>query len=165
MTLVFDSFKTPLGDMTAVFSDDALCLLDFSDGAERIDTLLRQRFPDYEKIHAPNPHGIRNKVAAYFKGERQAFEGQKLDTKGTAFQQSVWRALQKIPYGKTLSYSELAEAVGRPNAVRAVGNANGRNPIAIIIPCHRVIAINGALAGYAGGITRKQKLLQLEGAQ
>ncbi|MBM7059280.1 methylated-DNA--[protein]-cysteine S-methyltransferase [Pseudomonas sp. UL073] len=99
----------------------------------------------------------------YFAGQRERFE-LRLAPSGTAFQQQVWQALQEIPYGRTWSYSELARHIGKPEAVRAVGTANGANPIAIVIPCHRVIGANGTLTGYAGGVERKQQLLQLEGA-
>lgn len=99
----------------------------------------------------------------YFAGKRRRFEV-RLAPRGTAFQQAVWQALQAIPYGRTCSYSELAGVIGRPHAVRAVGTANGANPISIIVPCHRVIGRNGRLTGYAGGLPRKQQLLELEGA-
>ena len=164
MNLILDSLDTPIGEMTAVFSGNALCYLDFSDCPDRLAGILKKRFPMREMKSKTNPGCIRDKVSAYFKGDVNAFEGVKLDTGGTVFQQSVWRALMKIPHGRTISYSELAENVNNPKAVRAVGSANGQNPIAIIIPCHRVIASTGALAGYAGGIERKQKLLELEGA-
>lgn len=99
----------------------------------------------------------------YFAGRRQVFE-LPLAPQGTAFQQSVWKALQKIPYGQTSYYSRLAEQLGKPKAVRAVGTANGANPISVIIPCHRVIGRDGSLTGYAGGLHRKAQLLTLEGA-
>jgi methylated-DNA-[protein]-cysteine S-methyltransferase len=98
----------------------------------------------------------------YFAGKRRQFE-LRLVPKGTAFQQAVWQALLAIPYGRTCSYSELASVIGRPKAVRAVGTANGANPISIIVPCHRVIGRDGSLTGYAGGLPRKQQLLELEG--
>ncbi len=97
----------------------------------------------------------------YFRGGRSQFDIP-MQMKGTAFQQAVWHTLMKIPYGITRTYKEIAEAVGRPYAVRAVGTAIGRNPISIIVPCHRVIASNGGLAGFAGGLDRKQLLLHLE---
>ncbi len=99
----------------------------------------------------------------YFAGQRQHFQ-LRLAPLGTPFQQEVWQALQKIPFGRTCSYAELAMRIQRPKAVRAVGTANGANPIAVVIPCHRVIGSNGTLTGYAGGLERKQLLLQLEGA-
>ncbi|MFZ6046543.1 methylated-DNA--[protein]-cysteine S-methyltransferase [Pseudomonas sp. CR3202] len=100
----------------------------------------------------------------YFQGRLKRFD-LRLAPRGTAFQQQVWRALQDIPYGRTTSYSELAESIGRPKSVRAVGTANGANPIAIVIPCHRVIGRDGSLTGYAGGLSRKALLLKLEGVK
>lgn len=100
---------------------------------------------------------------AYFRGARQTFAINLL-LQGTAFQQQVWRQLRTIPYGKTASYQEIAAAIGNPNAGRAVGGANGRNPIAIIIPCHRILGRNGKLVGYGGGLWRKEWLLQHEKA-
>jgi methylated-DNA-[protein]-cysteine S-methyltransferase len=99
----------------------------------------------------------------YFAGRRCRFDLSLDLSAGTPFQQSVWRGLLQIPYGATLSYGQLAQNLGKPAAVRAVGAANGRNPISIIVPCHRVVASDGALTGYAGGVSNKQKLLDLEG--
>lgn len=102
-------------------------------------------------------------LSEYFKGERKDFN-LPLDIKGTPFQKNVWSELQKIPYGKTVSYKDIAKKVSSEKAVRAVGTANGRNPLSIVVPCHRVIASNGTLSGYAGGMNIKAKLLQLEQA-
>ena len=102
-------------------------------------------------------------LAAYFAGELREFR-LALDPRGTEFQMRVWRYLETIPYGQTRSYMQIAEAIGSPRAVRAVGAANGANPIAIVIPCHRVIGANGKLVGYGGGLALKQRLLELEGA-
>ncbi len=167
MNLTFDSFETPLGEMTAAGTEaGALCLLDFSDCRDRWQGILQRRFGSYEHVNQNNPQGIRDRMTEYFTGSdpRTAFDGVRIDIDGTPFQRTVWKALQGIPYGETISYSELANRAASPKAVRAVGSANGRNPVAIIIPCHRVIARDGSLAGYAGGVTRKRKLLALEGA-
>ncbi|CAM4230193.1 Methylated-DNA--protein-cysteine methyltransferase, constitutive [Mycobacterium basiliense] len=102
-----------------------------------------------------------DQLNAYFAGDRTDFDVE-LDLRGTEFQQRVWKALLAIPYGETRSYGEIAEQVGAPGAARAVGLANGRNPIAIIVPCHRVIGASGKLTGYGGGLDRKQTLLELE---
>jgi methylated-DNA-[protein]-cysteine S-methyltransferase len=104
---------------------------------------------------------VREQLAAYFDGELAAFD-LPLDLRGTAFQQRVWAALQEIPYGATVSYGELATTIGQPTAVRAVGLANGRNPISIVVPCHRVVGSTGSLTGYGGGVERKRALLDLE---
>ncbi len=100
-------------------------------------------------------------ITEYFAGKRKAFD-LKLQFSGTDFQQQVWRQLTKIPYGKTVSYRDIAKRINNPNAVRAVGSANGKNPFCIIVPCHRVIAADGSIGGYAGGVEMKRKLLELE---
>ena len=109
---------------------------------------------------APFPEA-RTQFAAYFAGERATFD-LPLDPAGTAFQNRVWAELRAIPYGSTATYGMIAEAIGQPTAVRAVGLANGRNPLSIIVPCHRVVGSSGKLTGYAGGLERKQHLLDLE---
>jgi methylated-DNA-[protein]-cysteine S-methyltransferase len=106
---------------------------------------------------------VARQIGEYFAGKRKSFD-YPLAPKGTPFQQEVWKALLKIPFGRTTTYAALAEKVGRPGAFRAVGRANATNPIAVIVPCHRVIGTDGTLTGYAGGIPIKQKLLELEGA-
>lgn len=104
----------------------------------------------------------RRQLAEYFAGNRQAFD-LKLAPQGTPFQRAVWRALGEIPFGTTCCYADIARRIGRPTAVRAVGAANGRNPVAIVVPCHRVIGRDGSLTGYAGGLDRKRWLLEHEG--
>ncbi len=156
---------TPLGPMFAVASDQGLCLLEFTDRR-----MLETEFKDLERrLKAPilpGPHPLfetlETQLKAYFAGERQGFD-LPLHTPGTDFQQQVWQELQRIPYGNTRSYAEQAKRIGNPKAVRAVARANGCNRIAIIIPCHRVIGSNGQLTGYAGGLHRKQWLLEHEG--
>jgi methylated-DNA-[protein]-cysteine S-methyltransferase len=106
----------------------------------------------------------REQLAAYFAGERKAFD-LPLAPEGTAFQRAVWRALGEIPFGETRSYAEIAKGIGRPSASRAVGAANGRNPVAIIVPCHRVVGADGSLTGYAGGLACKEWLLRHEGVE
>lgn len=156
--------ETPLGPMLALADDRGLHLLDFVDrrGLERALATLQKR------LHAralPGDHPylaqIERELTEYFTGTRRAFATPVALT-GSAFQLSVWRALQAIPAGTTCSYAELARAIGRPNAVRAVGRANGDNRLSIVVPCHRVIGADGALTGYGGGLARKQKLLDLE---
>ncbi len=105
--------------------------------------------------------GVQEQLVAYFEGTLRDFDVV-LATAGTPFQQAVWAALREVPYGRTCTYAELAAAIGRPTAVRAVGAANGRNPVSIVVPCHRVVGSGGALTGYAGGLARKQQLLQHE---
>ena len=105
-----------------------------------------------------------SELESYFRGELRAFTGE-LDLVGTQFQKDCWQALLRIPYGQTCSYADIASAIGRPNACRAVGQANHDNPIAIIVPCHRVLGADGTLTGYGGGLSTKEKLLRLEGAK
>ncbi len=105
--------------------------------------------------------GVRRQLEEFFDGRRQTFDLE-LALSGSPFDVTVWRALQEIPYGETISYGELARRIGRPDAVRAVGTANGRNPIAVIVPCHRVIGADGSLTGFGGGLARKRRLLELE---
>jgi methylated-DNA-[protein]-cysteine S-methyltransferase len=117
------------------------------------------------KLRSDDPYlfGIFNQLKEYFEGTRKVFDVP-LDVDGTDFRKKVWNELQKIPYGKTISYKTLSEKLGDVKAIRAVGKANGQNPVAIIIPCHRVIGADGSLIGYASGLDIKQKLLHLEGA-
>jgi methylated-DNA-[protein]-cysteine S-methyltransferase len=115
----------------------------------------------YESSEDPVIQQAIQQLSEYFTGKRTSFE-LPLSTPGTEFQKKVWEALQQIPYGKTISYAQLAQAVGNPKACRAVGSANGKNPVAIVIPCHRVIASDGTLGGYAYGLEVKKELLELE---
>ncbi len=118
---------------------------------------MSQRVASFESVAA-----TRRQLSEYFAGSRRTFE-LPLRLQGTAFQQTVWRRLTEIPYGDTWSYGQLAARIGKPGASRAVGLANGRNPIAILVPCHRVIGADGSLTGYGGGLERKQWLLAHEG--
>ena len=155
---------TPLGPMIAIANEDALYLLEFVDrrGLEREVERLRSRTKSAIVPGTTNPiQLIETELAAYFEGTLQQFETPLL-LLGSPFQKQVWNELKKIPPGETRSYLEIARAVGRPTAFRAVALANGANQLAIIIPCHRVINANGELGGYGGGVTRKQWLLDLE---
>ncbi len=146
---------TPIGELLLAGDDDALCLVSFPEGSMRRD-------PDPDWIYNEKPFAAaREQLTEYFAGERQEFE-LPLKLSGTEFQMSVLQALQRIPYGETTSYAEIAERIGRPKAVRAVGAANGRNPIPIIVPCHRVIGSHGELTGFGGGLDTKEALLRLE---
>ena len=146
---------TPIGELLLAGDDDALCLVGFPEGSMRRD-------PEPDWIYNEKPFAVaRQQLTEYFAGERREFD-LPLKLNGTEFQMSVLRALQQIPYGETTSYAEIAERVGRPKAVRAVGAANGRNPIPIIVPCHRVIGSHGDLTGFGGGLDTKEALLRLE---
>ena len=124
----------------------------------------KEKQKGFEFQHSPqHMQAYVSELEEYFAGKRREFTFA-LDLRGTDFQQACWRALLAIPYGETRSYADIARAVGKPNAFRAVGMANNRNPVAIVVPCHRVIASNGTLCGYGGGLDVKRKLLELEGA-
>jgi methylated-DNA-[protein]-cysteine S-methyltransferase len=147
--------ETPIGDLLLVGDEEALCLVGFPEGSMR-------REPEPDWIYSEKPFGeAREQLSAYFAGERKSFD-LNLKPGGTEFQMQVLEELQKIPYGTTLSYGDIAKRIGRPKAVRAVGAANGRNPIPIIIPCHRVIGSSGDMTGFGGGIPTKEALLRLE---
>jgi AraC family transcriptional regulator of adaptative response/methylated-DNA-[protein]-cysteine methyltransferase len=156
--------ETPVGPMVAGSRGDALCLLEFTNRRmmeAQIET-LRKRF---KAAFVPEDTDVlkrlRDELAAYFDGRLRNFS-LRLDAPGTPFEEKVWGELLKIPYGETRSYEDLANAVGSPGAVRAVGSANGRNRIAIVIPCHRVVNKSGELGGYGGGLWRKETLLGIE---
>ena len=137
-------------------------LLDFEHFEDRLHKLLSKRYGQYRLTKQENAD-LRARLDRYFKGNPDALEHIDVEMKGTPFQIRVWQALRSIPAGTTWSYGQLARAIGSEKAVRAVGTANGQNPVAIIVPCHRVIGSDGRLTGYAGGLERKQKLLELEG--
>lgn len=158
--------ESPLGPMVAAAVDAGICLLEFTERRmlEAQAETLKSRFK-LPAVPASHPYIERLKVelGEYFAGARRDFD-LPIAEPGTSFQERVWAALREIPYGETRSYGELARAVGDPAAVRAVAQANGRNRIAILVPCHRVIGSDGGLGGYGGGVWRKKRLLEIEGA-
>lgn len=157
MTLAASRFASPVGALTLVASDTGLVAILWED-----DDPLRVRL---EPLNDVPGHPILEQAATqltdYFARRRQSFD-LPLDFRGTDFQKGVWAALLAIPFGKTRSYAQVAQAIGRPGASRAVGAANGRNPISIVAPCHRVLGSNGALTGFAGGLAAKRHLLDHE---
>ncbi len=162
--VVVSELDTPLGGMVAGAVDGRLCLLEFADGGARADRLERvENLFCAEVVQGEHPvlEQARNELREYFDGARTCFETP-VTTPGTEFQEAVWGALRAIPYGETRSYAEQARAIGRPDAVRAVGRANGQNRVAIVVPCHRVIGASGNLTGYGGLLWRKRALLELE---
>lgn len=162
--LVFKEVKTPIGDMVFGSSDKGLCLLDFKyrKSFPRILKRIKEYFGDNITYGTSKYIELAEKeLDQYFKGDLKVFTVP-LDIRGSEFQLKVWDALLKIKYGKTNSYLEIAKKIGRPEAVRAIANANGQNGIAVIIPCHRVIGSDGSLTGYGGGIAIKKKLIRLE---
>lgn len=159
-----ERIATPVGDMILVARDGVLLLLEFEDATERVAKEMRARFGDVRLEPASNPFGLGDRVRDYFAGDLHALDHVLCDGGGTAFEQKVWAELRKIQLGTTISYGELANRIGNPNGMRAVGLANGKNPIAIAVPCHRVIGKDGSLTGYGGGLDRKLWLLRHEGA-
>ena len=152
---------SPLGPLELWSTETGLCALLFSDQRSTIETRLRRRFGG-RRPEPGDPFGACEALDAWFRGSSGALEQLPLDPGGTAFQQDVWDALRKIPPGETRSYGQVAEAIGRPAAARAVGSANGANPLPIVVPCHRVVGARGALSGFAFGVERKQWLLDFE---
>jgi methylated-DNA-[protein]-cysteine S-methyltransferase len=163
MTLDLAEFPSPIGKILLATRDGALCTLEFRERWPHRHPRLTERFGALD-FRPRDPTGMCNRLAAYFAGDLHAFDGVALDAGGTPFQQHVWAALREIPAGETISYLTLARRIGDPTAARAVGAANGANPIAIVVPCHRVIASDGRLSGYAGGVHRKRWLLGHERA-
>ena len=158
MTVYYSHLESPLGVLLLASGDTGLCKINFPKNGKPASA-----DPGWHKDPSALAEPIRQ-LRAYFAGELESFD-LSLAPEGTVFQQKVWDELCKIPYGETISYGELAKRIGNPNASRAVGLANGSNPIPIIIPCHRVIGSNGKLTGYGGGLPIKEKLLALEKRQ
>lgn len=159
-------FSTVIGPMFACSTEKGICLLEFTD-RRMLETEFKDLCKRFNAVILPGSNShlkqVEVELKEYLAGEREQFNVA-LDAAGTEFQQQVWQQLQTIEYGKTRSYKEQAQAIGKPSAVRAVANANGMNKIAIIIPCHRVIGADGSLTGYGGGLHRKEWLLNLESA-
>jgi methylated-DNA-[protein]-cysteine S-methyltransferase len=162
--LLTDEIPSVLGTIVVVASAGRLCAVDYDDCRDRIMRSLAARYESVHLVAAPDPFGFSGAIRAYLAGRLDAVDALPVETGGTAFQRDVWAALRSIPAGRTITYSELARTVGRPAAVRAAGAANGRNPLAIVVPCHRVIGMSRSLTGYAGGLARKHWLLAHEGA-
>ena len=157
MSLVYKFVETPVGKLKLVASDKGLtAILWENDSPRRVplnDLVQDDKHPVLVQVE--------EQLKEYFAGSRQAFDI-RLDMRGTSFQKNVWEALLAIPFGETRSYGDLAKQLGRPSATRAVGAANGRNPVSIVVPCHRVIGSSGKLTGFAGGLEVKAHLLDLE---
>lgn len=165
--LLIDRIDTAIGEMILVADRGGnLRAIDWADHETRMNRLLQRHYGRDGFILEPakNPNGLSDTLRRYFAGDVAAIDAIPVATAGTAFQREVWKALRDIPAGTTCSYGELAERIGRPRAVRAVGLANGSNPVGIVVPCHRVIGANGSLTGYGGGMERKRWLLDHESA-
>lgn len=164
--LILGRMISPLG-MIMVVTDahGTVRAVDFPEFLPRMKTLLSRHWGAVSLFEGEVPVAVRTSFEAYFTGEMQALTTIPVATRGTTFQEAIWAALRAIPAGETRSYGELAAEIGNPTAVRAAGLANGRNPVALIVPCHRVIGANGSLTGYAGGLERKRWLLAHEAAR
>ncbi len=162
-TLQLDHIDSPIGTILIVVDGDRLCSLDYADYEQRMLTLLQHRYGPIHLVQTADPYGFSSRIRAYLAGDYRCLDAIPVSTGGTAFQQEVWSALRTIAPGTTMTYSELAAKLGRPTAPRAVGGTNALNPIAIVLPCHRVVGANASLTGYAGGIERKHWLLRHEG--
>ena len=165
MRLQLDRFTSPIGEIRLVTdAGGRLAALDFTDYEARNLALLRRHWGDAELAVGKAPKAVIEALTAYFDGDLAAIDTLAVKTNGTAFQEAAWAALRAIPAGATRSYAAQAAAIGKPKAMRAVGLANGANPVAIVTPCHRVIGADGGLTGYGGGLHRKRWLLEHEGA-
>jgi methylated-DNA-[protein]-cysteine S-methyltransferase len=164
MIIEIAELATPIGALVLATLDARLCALGFADRWSGKEKALSVRFGGATLKRAPGPAGVVRRLEAYFAGAVDALDEIDVDVDGTKFQMHVWRILRGVPAGRTVSYGELARSIGAPEAARAVGAANAINPVALVIPCHRVIGSDGRLTGYGGGLERKQWLLTHEGA-
>jgi methylated-DNA-[protein]-cysteine S-methyltransferase len=167
LSLLIDRLNTPIGEMLIVSDREGnLRAVDWADHERRMDRFLRLHYgkDGFGLEPIPNPNGLTDSMRRYFDGDLAAIDILPVRTGGTSFQCEVWRMLRTIPCGTTTSYANLARQIGRPAATRAVGLANGSNPVGVVVPCHRVIGAHGALTGYGGGIERKAWLLEHEAA-
>ena len=172
MTRVLQLFAhridTPIGDLLIVADEDGhLRATEWTDLEGRMQRLLRRHYgaEGFRINTGPAANALTDALHRYFAGELDAIDALPVQTGGTSFQRGVWRALRRIPCGSTISYATLAERIRRPTAIRAVGLANGSNPVSIVVPCHRVIGADGSLTGYGGGLDRKRWLLAHERAR
>ena len=162
MKLQLHRMASPIGTVLLVSDGTALRALDFEDYEDRMHRLLRRHYGDYRLDPSPGDGPFGGRMQAYFDGQMAALDAMPVETGGTVFQRLVWAALRQIPPGVTITYGRLAERLGRAGASRAVGLANGANPVAIVVPCHRVIGADAGLTGYGGGLHRKQWLIHHE---
>lgn len=161
--LLIDRAPSPIGTILLVSDGKALRALEFEEHEPRMRQLLRYHYGDYRLTFAADSSGLKDRISDYFAGRFDALDAVPVRTGGTPFQREVWAALRAIPVGTATTYGRLAAKLGRPNASRAVGLANGSNPVSIVVPCHRVIGADGTLTGYGGGLARKRWLLEHEG--
>ena len=161
--LALTTLESPIGPLTIVARGSKVCLVHFGKPSAYVRTALSRWYPNGQVTETKDAGGARGVLTRYFDGDLASLDEIEVELHGTEFQQRVWMALRSVPAGTTASYSELARRVGAPAAVRAVGAANGSNPVAVVLPCHRIIGSNGSLTGYGGGLHRKRWLLNHEG--
>jgi methylated-DNA-[protein]-cysteine S-methyltransferase len=163
--LYYEEMESVIGPLTIIATENGICRLDFGtmeDSLPALQAWMAKHFIKGELIHSPlHLAEAAKQLSDYLAGSKQNFN-LSFDLFGTVFQKKVWEELNRIPYGMTCSYKEVAQAIGAPKAVRAVGSANNQNPVPVFIPCHRVIGSNGALVGYGGGLDKKEILLSIE---
>jgi methylated-DNA-[protein]-cysteine S-methyltransferase len=164
MRIALSRYESPIGPLILAAEGDVLLALEFPDRSKRLRERLAEANPGAEVEDGKISKKILSTLDAYFRGDVGAIDRLEVRFEGTPFQRDVWAALRRIPAGQVWSYKQLAREVGRPKAVRAVGAANGANPVALVVPCHRVIATGGGLGGYGGGLDRKEWLLRHEHA-
>jgi methylated-DNA-[protein]-cysteine S-methyltransferase len=162
-TLQFTTVASPIGALTLVANGSQVCLLEFG-GVDRLRERLSRWYPGAKVEEHRDPAGAASVLQRYFDGDLESLDTVQVELHGTPFQRNVWEGLRSVRAGTTASYAELARRVGAPAAVRAVGAANGANPVSLVLPCHRIIGSNGSLTGYGGGLDRKRWLLAHEGA-
>ena len=163
MRLLTDEIASAIGTLVIAVLDDRLCGLDYDEYRPRMLASLTRRFGVLDLQRTPDPGGMSTRLRRYFQGDVAAIDDVSVETGGTVLQRRVWAALRAIPAGTTVTYGDLARDVGRPNAARAIGMINGQNPVAIVVPCHRVVGADASPTGYAGGLWRKRWLLHHEG--
>ena len=157
------TIDSPVGKLTIAAHGPRVCLVHFGVASARVRAALKSWYPDATIEAQDDPGGAVSALNRYFAGDLDSLDEIDVDLHGTSFQRDVWTALRTVKVGTTLSYAQLAGRVGAPSAVRAVGAANGANPVAVVLPCHRIIGSNGSLTGYGGGLDRKRWLLDHEG--
>jgi methylated-DNA-[protein]-cysteine S-methyltransferase len=165
MRIDIATIESPLGKLTAAAHGPRVCLVHFGPESTSVRSSLQSWYPDAEIAATANPGGVVDVLRRYFEGDLESLDDIEVELNGTSFQKNVWLALRSVRAGTTMSYSQLAKQVGSPAAVRAVGAANGANPVAVVLPCHRIIGSNGSLTGYGGGLHRKRWLLDHEGVK
>jgi methylated-DNA-[protein]-cysteine S-methyltransferase len=163
--LLVDRVETQIGDALLVVDGAELCALEFADSEGRLLPPLTRRFGPVRLAAATDPHGFSGRLRAYFAGELTALDAIPVSAGGTPFQRLVWRELRAIAPGSVATYGQLAARIGHPAAYRAVGAANGSNPVSVVVPCHRLVGASGSLIKYGGGLERKRWLLRHEGLQ